>query len=368
MILSQVECREYDIPFVTPLITAKGVINSRRGLIVRGLSSDGRIGYGEIAPLEGISSETLIEARQALVAITPTLQGCEIPAIATTLPELIDVLFTDIPRHPSLVYGVETMLADLSSQESGVSLSRWFSPTSTPAVPVNAILSGSLTEVTGQLRRKSDSGFYAFKLKVGVESLGEELEKIATIRKLVGGKATIRLDANGAFNFEQATAFLSQVGQYDIEYIEDPLPFQYIDRLEELKRRCRIPVAADAGVKSLLRQDNCVCDVVILKPTIVGGIRRSLELSRLAASQGIKTVISSTLETGIGLTASLHLAVILSDNILPCGLDTLDLLSDTLIREPLEVRDGYLQVPTDAGLGAACSDFAGNRCLTRVEL
>jgi O-succinylbenzoate synthase len=368
MILQKIECREYAIPFVTPLVTAKRIITSRHGLIIRGKSSDGKYGYGEIAPLEGFSPETLDEARNELAITATALTGCEIPSSVVELQELLRTTESMMHRRPSVTFGVETMLTDLASQSAGVSLARWFNPSAARTVPVNALLSGSIDDVIAQLQRKRDRGFRSFKLKFGAESAADELAKIAAIRKFVEATATIRLDANGAFGYDQAVTFLSQTAQYDIEYVEDPLPPNEWHRWRKLRAECNVPLAVDEEAERCLALATPICDVVILKPTIIGGISKTMTLAAEASQRGIRTVVSSTLESGIGLTALVQLSAVLHETILPCGLDTLDLLGDTLIDEQLEIKEGVLQVPDRHGLGVGVSRFDSNPHLTPVIL
>ena len=357
MILEQLECWQYEVPLTTPLVTAKGCINSRQGLIIVGRSNDERVAHGEIAPLPGYSQETLVEARASLLKLRDFLRGCPIPSTLSSLERLIEAIEKDITCLPSVIFGLETMLFDLASQQESCSLSHWYYAQAGTHVPVNGLLSGSLASVVEQLNRKKNN-YAAFKLKIGTDAPELELQKIAAIRQMNGDHVTIRLDANGSLHFEQAALLLHAAKKYNLEFVEDPLKKEERGRLAELRSTCGVPIALDEGA-SLdifnISPHDLPFDVLLIKPTIIGGIAKSISLSRKAAQYGIKTVISSTLESGIGITAVLHVAAILRQNILPCGLDTLDLLANPLVENWPPMSGGQMPVPQKPGLGVAPS-------------
>ncbi len=381
MIIRKVKIWRYSIPLRTPLITAQGTIAKRQGLIVRAETDDGPFGHGEIAPLEGFSRESFEEARRAIFSLQRRLEGQPIP------PELSALRTSYVGRDgdrvslPSIPLGIETMLADLAAQSAGENLARWYNPQASDRVPVNAILSGNMAEIKKQLSCKLPRGYRAYKLKVGVETPECELEKIAYLRETLGDSISIRLDANRAFEFDQAVRFLASVAQFKIEYIEEPLHANLFNRLGDLRAESRVPIALDESLsdhsvgkavwslrdRALQLADRGVMDVAIIKPMLAGGFCEVIELARELSHTNVKMVISSTIETGVGLTAALHLAASLGDTVLPCGLDTLGLLADSLIAEPLPVENGCIRVPTERGLGITICDLGTNPYCSSVK-
>jgi L-Ala-D/L-Glu epimerase len=365
MIIRNVKVWQYSIPLRTPLITAPGTIANRRGLIVRAETDDGLIGYGEIAPLDGFSRESFEETIRAVSSLRQRLEGKSIPHDQSTLQASHPGRDGDRVVLPSVPFGIEIMLADLAAQTAGVSLAHWLNPQAPDRVPVNAILSGSMADIKEQLTRMIPRGYRAYKLKVGVETVERELEKIAYLRNTLGDSVCIRLDANRAFGFDQAVKFLASVEPFKIEYIEEPLRPDQCNRLGDLRAETPVPIALDESLSDLrvgkatwsLRErtlhlaDRRAMDIAITKPMLAGGLCEVIELARGLSQMDMKMVISSTIETGIGLTASLHLAAALGDTMLPCGLDTLELLTDSLINESLSVENGCIRVPTKDGLG-----------------
>jgi len=374
MIIRKVKVWQYSVPLRTQLITAPSSIVKRRGLIVRAETDDGLVGYGEIAPLDGFSRENLEEARQAVSSMRRRLEGQTVPLEPGTLRASYVGRGLDRVSLPSIPFGIETMLADLAAQTAGENLARWCSPRASDRVPVNAILSGSLAEIKEQLSRIIPRAYRAYKLKVGVESDERELEKIAYLRDTLGEGISIRLDANRAFGFAQAVRFLASVAQFKIEYTEEPLRANQYSRLSELRAESPVPIALDESLsdrsigkatwslrdRALQLADKGAMDVVVIKPMLAGGLCEAIELARDLSRTDVKMVISSAIETGVGLTAALHLAAALGDAVLPCGMDTLGLLADSLINESLSVENGCISVPTECGLGITICDLDTN--------
>lgn len=374
MIIKNIKIWQYSIPLRTPLITAHSTIVKRRGLIIRAETDDGLVGFGEIAPLDGFSRENLEEARQAMSAMRQRLERQPVPPKRTALRASYIGRESDHALLPSVPFGIETMLADLAAQAAGTSLARWCSSRTTGRVRVNAILSGSLADIKEQLIRMLPRRYQAYKLKVGVETHARELEKIAYLRDTLGDNISIRLDANRAFAFDQAIKFLAGAAPFKIEYIEEPLGPDQFDCLSDLRAKSQVPVALDESLsdrsvgkatwslreRALQLADNGAMDVAIVKPMLAGGLCEVIELARDLARTDVKMVLSSAIETGVGLTAALHLAAALKNVTLPCGLDTLGLLADSLITEPLPVENGCIIIPTKHGLGISIRDLDTN--------
>lgn len=381
MIISKIECREYDVPLRTPLVTANGIMSNRRGLILRAESNSGSVGYGEIAPLDGFSNESLAEARSAVSSLLRELAGLVVPSSVAEIQQESIRMCPKSVAFPSVRFGTETLLADLAAQTAGVALSKWLNPDAADRVPLNAVLSGTIDEVCDQAGRKLGRGYRCYKLKVGIESLEKEVSKIAKLRELFGGQASIRLDANRSFSYEQAVRFLNAVKQYDIEYIEEPLHCESFGQLAELRRECGIAIALDESLSDRASGEYTLSpaermlhfaragafDVAVMKPSVLGGLSEIVRGAREMSGRGVKIVISSGIESGIAVMAALHLAAALHDLVLPCGLDTLELLNDTLINESLRTESGCLRIPDATGLGVTVRDFHSNPLLSPLK-
>ncbi len=358
MKIFDVQWRNYRLPFLNSFSTAHGIMTAREGIIVQVTNRQGISGIGEIAPLPAFGGGSLADARKLLHALVARLHH-------KTLHEALDLVLTEGKagsKAASTLCGLEIALLDLIGKAEGCGVCTLLSPAgSAPraAVPVNAVIGARATEAaTATARDARKNGFRCVKLKVGWGvSVHEEIERIAAVRDAIGPAMHLRLDANEAWNLEEAIAILSQCFPYDIQYIEQPLKAHDLAGMRTLRQAIPIPIAADEALHSLesarLVLDSEAADILVIKPQLAGGLRVGQQIIQTATERGVRSVITSTLESGIGLVAALHLAAASPAITLECGLATLHLLSDDLLIDDLPVRDGFLPVPTGSGLGVA---------------
>jgi O-succinylbenzoate synthase len=190
------------------------------------------------------------------------------------------------------------------------------------------------------------AGFRCVKLKVGQRSPDEDIERIRAIRELVGRAVAIRIDANGAWDLETAMRVLVGVSRHGVELELAEQPVATIADLAALRRRVDVQIAADECVRDLaearMLRDAAAADVIVLKVQPAGGVRRALAIAETAA---LPAVVSSMLETSIGLGAGLALAAALPDLRYACGLATLDEIGGDVVGVPLRPQGDVLSVP-----------------------
>jgi L-alanine-DL-glutamate epimerase-like enolase superfamily enzyme len=143
----------------------------------------------------------------------------------------------------------------------------------------------------------------------------------------------------------------------NIQYVEQPLPAGDLTTMARLRAHSPVPLAADEALTGLREAQRVLAagaaDVLILKPQLTGGLQICRQLVWQASRCGIACVLTSNLEAGIGVAATLHLAAALPRVNLPCGLATLGLLENDLLLTELAIEQGYMAVPAGSGLGVA---------------
>ncbi|WP_330251671.1 o-succinylbenzoate synthase [Nocardia sp. NBC_00565] len=192
------------------------------------------------------------------------------------------------------------------------------------------------------------SGCHTAKVKVAdhADSLGEDLARVEAVRDALGPDGSVRVDANAVWDVDTAVAHIKQIDRAagGLEYVEQPC--RTIDELAAVRRRVDVRIAADESIRRAedpLRVAVAgAADIAVLKCTPLGGVRRALQVAEAA---GLPCVVSSALETSIGLAAQLALAAALPDLDFACGLGTLSLLEGDLVNESLRPVDGFLPVP-----------------------
>jgi o-succinylbenzoate synthase len=189
------------------------------------------------------------------------------------------------------------------------------------------------------------SGCRTAKVKVAErgQAEGEDAERVAAVRDALGPDGRIRVDANGAWSVSQATRMLRQLGRYRLEYAEQPCAT--LEELAELRRYVDIPLAADESIRRaedpLRVRAAGAADIVMVKVQPLGGVRAAL---RVAEACGLPVVVSSAVDTSVGLAAGVALAAALPDLPYACGLATMSLLEGDVTAEPLAGSGGELPV------------------------
>lgn len=353
MRIKNIAIQPYRIPFVAAFGTARGALPVRDGAIVRMVTNDGLSGLGEIAPLPGFGG-TLADALPLLREIVPRLAG---RAVAD-----LDALLAALRRQSAagrvVASGLDLAACDLLAQASGQPLAAWLSADQSVAydIPVNATLGASTpAELAREAERAITAGFGCVKLKVGAApSLADDVARVAAVRHAIGATVELRLDANGAWSVDQALRLMDAVQPYGIDLIEQPVAA--LNDLVRIRAGCpRLRIAADELVIDLDAARRIIekhaADVLVVKPMVVGGPRVAYDIVRLAEAAGLGVIVTSVLESGVGVAGALHVAATLRTP-LACGLATTALLASDLLAEPLAVHAGRMALPQAPGLGA----------------
>jgi O-succinylbenzoate synthase len=211
-----------------------------------------------------------------------------------------------------------------------------FPPVIQASVEINTMIPRVAPDIAA--RMAVAAGCHTVKVKVG-DPEGEA--RVRAVREAVGPAAHIRLDANGSWDLEQAIRSLEVLARYDIELVEDPVPA--LADLARLRRRTSIPLAAETSIRTMedvieMRRFDAA-DVLVIKPQRIGGIVAALHAAELAA---IPVVVSSALETSVGLAACLAVAAALPASPYAHGIGTATLLAEDVASDPLLPIQGRL--------------------------
>jgi O-succinylbenzoate synthase len=184
------------------------------------------------------------------------------------------------------------------------------------------------------------------KVAEAMQTLAEDVARVQRVRELIGFEGRIRIDANGAWNVDEAEHAIHALAPFDLEYVEQPCAS--IPELAEIRQRIKymdIPVAADESVRKASDPFAVVeaeaADLLVLKAQPLGGVHAALDIARRA---GLPAVVSSALDTSIGLAMGAHLAAALPELDYDCGLGTAALLAADIVTEPLIPVDGSIPV------------------------
>jgi o-succinylbenzoate synthase len=213
------------------------------------------------------------------------------------------------------------------------------------AVPVNVTVPAVGPERAHEI--VSAGGCTTAKVKVAEpgQGLGDDEARLEAVRDALGPAGRIRVDANGGWDVDGAVAAIRRldVAAGGLEYVEQPCP--QVEELAAVRRAVDVPIAADESIRRAEDpyrvRDLAAADIAVLKVQPLGGVRACL---RIAEDIGLPVVVSSALESSVGIAAGVALAAALPELPHACGLATVQLLTDDLAVEPLLPVDGLLPV------------------------
>ncbi len=211
------------------------------------------------------------------------------------------------------------------------------------SVPVNVTVPAVGAEHAYKI--VAESGCRTAKVKVAEpgQAAADDIDRVAAVRDALGPDGKIRVDANGGWPVEQAERQLKALSAVGLEYAEQPCAT--LAEMARLRRRVDVPLAADESIRRaedpLKVRAAGAADIVVLKAQPLGGVRSALEI---AGQCGLPVVVSSAVDTSVGLAAGVALAAALPELPYACGLATMSLLSGDVTTDPLAQAHGQLPV------------------------
>lgn len=314
MRIATVRLVAYRLPLRRPWVAAAVTLHERCGMLLAVTADDGITGWGDCAPLPSSGAGGHERAFAALARLARRLPGRDGAALladcaAGELPEL---------NLPEPRWALETALCDNAARRQGVSLARFLDAGETTAVAVNAAL-GALDEACGARAAAAvTQGFALGKLKVGVlgvDGVDEELARLHALHARIDGRLRLRLDANRAWSDAAARRFLTGIADLPIDAVEEPLADPTVARLAALQADQPFAIAVDEslpllGADALL--DAGAVRRLVVKPARLGGIAATGKLAQRARQAGVEIVLTSVVDSAIGVTAAAHLAAAVS--------------------------------------------------------
>jgi L-alanine-DL-glutamate epimerase-like enolase superfamily enzyme len=327
-----------------PLHTSYGEVVERELAIVSLEGSDGISGFGEAAPLPTYGGPDMEQVWDALEKYRPVVEGAaEDPGGGVRLIEAC----REQVDLPEAVAALDIALWDRAGRRSGKPIAALLSEEHAASVPVNATLSAlDRAGAAAQAAQAASEGFGCLKVKVG---MGDDAGRVAAVRASVGAEMRLRLDANGAWDVEQAVRSIEALEPAGLELVEEPA--HGLDAVRAIRERVAVRVSIDetAGEPGALGAG--IADAVCLKVSRCGGIGPLLVAAALVRATGAEIYLASTLDGPLGVAAALHAAAALaSRGPLPhCGLATLGMFEG--LDDPLPAQEGAILLPPGPGLG-----------------
>lgn len=356
--------KPYSLDFTFNAGTSRGVLNEKQTHFIRVQSPifPDSYGIGEAGPLKGLSTDDRPDFMARSEEVLGELENIPFSTDPKKTLQILSAVGLD--ELPSLRFALETALLDLVNGGKRKILSNRFYEQG-KAIPINGLIwMGEKRFMKEQIDQKLQEGFDCIKMKIGAIDFELEMALLETIRKKYSKEEiSLRVDANGAFNPNEAMVKLERLAKLEIHSIEQPIQPGNRNAMAQLCRTSPIPIALDEeliGIDDIRQKKALLQDLkpafLILKPTLVGGIVATKEWIRLAEDLGIGWWMTSALESNIGLNAIAQLTSSL-DPVLPQGLGT-GMLYRNNIPSPLVISSGELWYDRDKSW--SMPDWNGN--------
>ena len=284
-----------EIPFKNSFSHNLSKRKSSDSIVIKLTTESGVAGYGEGVPrsyVTGETSETCFEYIQN--KLLPRIIGVDLDAIdLNTMLSSINDLLGEQCHDSGIVWNasraaVEMAIVDLTLRVRNISANKVFPPIKNGLTYSGVITSGTQDEVMKAAWRCKNTGIKFVKMKV---CSIKDVANIATVRRLLGGKVSIRLDANAAFDINTAAKFAEAIEPFNIDCIEQPIPRSNSSDFVELKSRISIPIMADESLVTIADArhlvDSKAVDYFNLRISKCGGIFNALAIADIAKSAGI---------------------------------------------------------------------------------
>lgn len=328
--------------------TSRGILKEKHNylLLVRSDAFPGLEGVGEAGPLVGLSLDDRGDFPACLQQVCESIKGMEFSTDPGLLLSEVSAMIDE--RLPSIRFALETALLDLIHGGKRRIVPNRFFDDKVP-IPINGLVwMGEVEFMERQIEEKLAAGFSCIKMKIGAIDFDTEFSLLKKVRQRYGkGEITLRVDANGAFSPGEALGKLERLAALDIHSIEQPITQGQWGEMATLCGHSPVPIALDEDLIGIFDNDEkkkLLTSVkpayIILKPTLLGGIRETTAWIRLAEEMGIGWWVTSALESNIGLNAIAQFTATFGSE-MPQGLGTGQLYHNN-IASPLTVRAGYL--------------------------
>lgn len=326
---------KYILQFKNPSRTSRGIMTEKETWFIT-IEENGKKGIGECGILRGLSADDRTDYEAKLQWVCENIHWGK------------DALWESLLEFPSIQFGIEMAFTSLTSENPFLLFPSAFTKGQKNIAINGLVWMGNESFMKRQIEQKIADGFRCLKLKIGAINFEEELGLLRLIRQnFTAEQIEIRVDANGAFDDSNALYKISQLSEFELHSIEQPIQKNQHDNMAELCGATPIPIALDEeliGVFTMADKEELLQKIkpqyLILKPSFVGGFRGTSEWITMAEKYKIGWWITSALESNIGLNAIAQWTF-LQHNLMPQGLGTGGLYTNNFDC-PLEIRNGAL--------------------------
>ncbi len=352
MKIAAIEAITVRLPMRRAMKMAGVVIDTADNLLVRVESDSGRVGWGEAASAPTMTGELLQGMAAAVRYLSPALLGQPFDDLTATEALMNRALYGNASGKAA----IDMALHDLLGKHLGKPVHALLGLQRRSRMPALWLLgTGQLDSDLAEARERQADGCVAFKIKVGVDDPLADARRTRAIGAALGPGTLICADANQAWTYAQATAYLNALDGARLDFLEQPLAGDDIDGMRRLSASTSVAIGCDEGVHSLAdlrhhheRRAAAGCSLKLIK---LGGVQAVYRAALLCQQLGLRVNLACKVaESSIASAAVLHLAAALPSLDWGVSLSS-QYLADEVVSQPLQIVAGHAGVPTGPGLG-----------------
>ena len=329
----------YRLPLRRPWVAAAATLTERCGALLHLTADDGIEGWGDCAPLPSSGAAEHARVIAALADLARRVASA-------------DFSMADVACPAEARWALDTALADIAARRQGLPLARYLGADAATGIAVNAALGPLDDDCAMRAAVALGQGYAIGKIKVGLAEVDVELQRLRAFVAATRGRLRLRLDANRAWPRAAAEHFLVASADLPIDAVEEPLMAPSLADLAALQDVLPYALAIDESLPQFGADALIAARAArrfVLKPARLGGIDATRAIAEQARHAGIEIVLTSVVDSAIGVTAVAHLAAAIAPT-LAHGLDTCAWLAADVAASPL-IAAGRLMLPASPGLG-----------------
>jgi len=354
--ISKIELYKLSIPLIEPFITSLGTDTSAENVLVKIFTNEGLIGFGECSPYMPINGES----QDTCFVVGQYFAKAMIGKNALKIEKCIGLMDTIIYGNTSIKSAFDMALYDLASQHASLPLYEYLGGQADKVMITDYTVSiGEPEKMAADALKIKEQGYPAIKVKVGKDGK-KDIERIKKIRKAVGDKIPIRIDANQGWKVNEAIETLDALKEFHIQYCEEPIARWKFMKMRKVRKNSVIPIMADEScgdehdAERLIELD--ACDMMNIKLGKSGGILKALKMVKLAEEANMHLQVGAFMESRLAMTAFAHFALC-SHNIEHYDFDTALMFSGDPVKGGIEyAKNGTITMPDAIGLGATIDE------------
>jgi L-Ala-D/L-Glu epimerase len=333
------------LPFVASFAHSASERAFSDSIVVKVRDESGLEGFGEGAPREYVTGETQATALAHIAeTLWPSVARRQLAPCSSTdaLPEFVpDARIAHTVSDGASRSALELAILDLALRSNKLPMAHLLPPRRTTVCYSGVITAGSLETVARYARQMKLIGLRHVKVKVGG---ADDIERVRIVRETMGPDVSIRVDANAAWNFDQAISTIRALKRFAVVSVEQPMPRSMLAEMATLRREVEVPIMADESLVTMDDAEKLIAakaaDFFNIRISKCGGLARAHRLAKFARQNGIRLQIGSQVgETAILSAAGRHLAASLDDIDFVEGSYGTMLLAEDVTNDP--VRFGY---------------------------